>query len=322
MFPVPCPLSPVPCNLKPRDGSSMNDSKSKVGIIGGGRMGAAIAQIFASAGHEVLIVEPSAAIRDQIPHRIADISKARGQNGDVTGRVRAIPDISGEMAACNFITEAAPEKLEIKQQIFARLDAICGPDTILATNTSVIPVTEIGALTKYRSRVLGTHYWNPPYAVRLVEVVETQHTSVDAVARTITLMRAIGQQPVHVKRDVPGFIGNRLQHALKREAIALVESGVCDAETVDFVIRNSFGARLGIMGTLEQSDLVGLNLTLDIHRVILADLDCSKEPQQLLVDLVAAGKTGASAGEGFRKWTPEERAELQGRLDKALLRKA
>ena len=298
-----------------------SSSNGTVGVIGGGRMGAAIAQIFAGAGHEVLLVEPSDAVRAAIPQRLADIARARGHDAGVASRIRVLPDITDELAACGMITEAAPEKLELKQTIFARLDGICGPDTILATNTSVIPVTGIGARTTHRGRVVGTHYWNPPYAVRLVEVVETTHTSADAIARTMTLMRAIGQQPVHVKRDVPGFIGNRLQHALKREAIALVENGVCDAETVDFVIRNSFGARLGIMGTLEQSDLVGLNLTLDIHEVILADLDRSTAPQKLLVDLVAAGKTGAAAGEGFRTWSPAQRAELQGRLDKALLGK-
>lgn len=296
-------------------------NSSTVGVIGGGRMGAAIAQIFAGAGHDVLLVEPAEAVRGTIPQRLADIAQARGQDHSVARRVRVLPDITTDLALCTFITEAAPEKLELKQAIFERLDAICGPATILATNTSVIPVSDIGVRARHRERVLGTHYWNPPYAVRLVEVVETAHTSAEAINRTMELMRAIGQQPVHVKRDVPGFIGNRLQHALKREAIALVESGVCDAETVDFVIRNSFGARLGIMGTLEQSDLVGLNLTLDIHKVILADLDCSKAPQKLLVDLVAAGKTGASAGEGFRTWSPEARAELQGRLDKALLAK-
>ncbi len=299
----------------------MSDSKPTIGIIGGGRMGAAIAQIFAGAGHHVLLVEPSQAVRATIPQRLADIAAARGQDAAVAARVRVLSDIGDDLAACTFVTEAAPEKLELKQEIFARLDAVCGPETILATNTSVIPVTDIGARTKHRERVVGTHYWNPPYAVRLVEVVETAHTHARHIATAMALMRAIGQQPVHVKRDVPGFIGNRLQHALKREAIALVENGVCDAETVDFVIRNSFGARLGIMGTLEQSDLVGLNLTLDIHKVILADLDCSKVPQKLLVDLVAAGKTGASVGEGFRTWSPEARAELQGRLDKALLGK-
>ena len=283
-------------------------------------MGAAIAQIFAGAGYDVLLVEPGDAVREAIPQRLADIASARGQGAGIAERVRVLPDITAAFGECCFVTEAAPEKLELKQAIFERLDAICPPDAILATNTSVIPVTEIGARTRLRERMLGTHYWNPPYAVRLVEVVETQYASGEAVAQTMSLMQAIGQLPVHVKRDVPGFIGNRLQHALKREAIALVESGVADAETVDFVIRNSFGARLGIMGTLEQSDLVGLNLTLDIHKVILADLDCSKQPQKLLVDLVAAGKTGASVGEGFRRWTPDARAELQGRLDKALLK--
>lgn len=292
---------------------------STVGVIGGGRMGAAIAQIFAGAGHDVLLVEPSEVVRCAIAQRLSDIANARGQDDSVAKRVRVLPDITAEFAACAFVTEAAPEKLELKQDIFARLDAICPPDTILATNTSVIPVTAIGERARHRGRVVGTHYWNPPYAVRLVEVVETAYTAPDVIARTLAQMREIGQLPVHVKRDVPGFIGNRLQHALKREAIALVENGVADAETVDFVIRNSFGARLGIMGTLEQSDLVGLNLTLDIHRVILADLDCSKAPQKLLVDLVAAGKTGASVGEGFRTWSSEARAELEGRLDKALL---
>lgn len=291
------------------------------GVIGGGRMGAAIAAIFAGAGWRVLIVEPSSPVRDAIPERLATIATTRGQDPvALSSSIRILPDITAELAACSFVTEAAPEKLELKQEIFARLDVICGPETILATNTSVIPVTDIGAHTKHRERVVGTHYWNPPYAVRLVEVVETMYSAPESVARTVEVMRQLGQLPVHVKRDVPGFIGNRLQHALKREAIALVQSGVCDAETVDFVIRNSFGARLGVMGTLEQSDLVGLNLTLDIHKVILADLDCSKEPQKLLVDLVTAGKTGAGVGEGFRKWSPEERTELQGRLDKALLR--
>lgn len=290
-----------------------------VGVIGGGRMGAAIAAIFAGAGRDVLLVEPSAAIRAALPQKLRDIQRARGVDEASTHRVRVFADMPSELGACAIVTEAAPEKLELKQELFERLDAICPRDTILATNTSVIPVTAIGARAKHRARVLGTHYWNPPYAVRLVEVVQTEFTAPAHVETVMELMRAVGQLPVHVKRDVPGFIGNRLQHALKREAIALLENGVADAATIDFVIRNSFGARLGIMGTLEQSDLVGLNLTLDIHKVILADLDCSKAPQQLLVDLVAAGKTGASAGEGFRKYSPEERAELAGRLDKALL---
>jgi len=300
----------------------MVENSNTVGVIGAGRMGTAIAAIFALEGYDVVLVEPAESVRAQVPARLSQISAALGrENEHLSSRIKLVAGMDDALSVCSMVTEAAPEKLDLKQQLFEQLDAICPPETILATNTSVIPVTEIAARAKHRERILGTHYWNPPYAVRLVEVVETAHTSPDAIARTMDVMLEIGQQPVHVKRDVPGFIGNRLQHALKREAISLVENGVCDAETVDFVIRNSFGARLGIMGTLEQSDLVGLNLTLDIHKVILADLDCSTAPQKLLVDLVAAGKTGASAGEGFRKWTPEQRAELQSRLDKALLGK-
>ena len=290
-------------------------------MIGGGRMGAAIAQIFASEGFHVAVVEPNEGPRAQMSARIADICRARGRDAGAVARVTPVAAIGDELVDCALVIEAAPEKLELKRDIFEKLGALCGPATILATNTSVIPVTAIGARAKHPERVVGTHFWNPPYAVRLVEVVQTYTTSMETVERTMALMARVGQMPVHVKRDVTGFIGNRLQHALKREAIALVQNGVCDAETVDFVIRNSFGSRLGVMGTLEQSDLVGLNLTLDIHKVILADLDRSTEPQKLLVDLVAAGKTGASVGEGFRKWDDEQRKELQGRLDKALLAK-
>ena len=291
----------------------------KIGVIGGGRMGGAIAQIFAAEGYAVTLVEPDAGIRAGLAARVAGICRARGQDEGAATRVTAPATIDAGLAGCALVIEAAPEKLELKQAIFETLGETCGPDTILATNTSVIPVTAIGARARHPERVVGTHFWNPPYAVRLVEVVQTETTGAATIERTMSLLASVGQMPVHVKRDVPGFIGNRLQHALKREAIALVENGVCDAETVDFVIRNSFGARLGIMGTLEQSDLVGLNLTLDIHKVILADLDRSVAPQKLLVDLVAAGKTGASVGEGFRKWSDADRAELQGRLDKALL---
>src|SRR3990170_2407934 len=290
-----------------------------IGVIGAGRMGGAIAQIFAAHGCGVVAVEPHEAVRETLLGRLDDICRRRGQPAIARDRIILGETLSRELARCDLVIEAAPERLALKQEIFARLDELCAPRTILATNTSVIRVTQVGARAKRRERVLGTHFWNPPYAVRLVEVVQTAFTSPDAVARTISLLAEVGQIPVHVMKDVLGFIGNRLQHALKREAIALVQAGVCDAETVDLVVTKSFGARLGVMGPLEQSDLVGLDLTLDIHSVILRDLDRSVEPQRLLVEKVAAGKLGARVGEGFRKWTPEERAELESRLDRALL---
>jgi 3-hydroxybutyryl-CoA dehydrogenase len=290
-----------------------------VAVVGAGRMGAGIAQVFAGAGHAVHLIDPVDEALASAAVRLRAITARRRQSEDVVARVRLHASLPAEISDCALVIESAPEKVELKQRIFAELDAACGPDVTLATNTSVIPVARIAAHVRRPERVLGTHFWNPPYAVRLVEVVQAERTDPARIAPTMALLAEVGQKPVHVRKDVTGFIGNRLQHALKREAIALVENGVCDAETVDFVVKNSFGARLGLMGPLEQSDLVGLNLTLDIHSVLLPDLDRSNAPQKLLVDKVTAGELGARVGRGFRDWTPEARAELESRLDRALL---
>ena len=281
-------------------------------------MGLAIAQIFAAAGIAVTVVEPHAGTRETARDRLLQIFRVREQAAAGAALVRIVADLGEAPVDTAFVIEAAPENVELKQSIFRRLEEVCPGDAIFATNTSVIPVNRIAAEVKNKARVVGTHFWNPPYMVRLVEVVKAEGTSEETMDRTIAVLAAVGQQPVRVNKDIPGFIGNRLQHALKREAIALVQAGVCDAETVDTVVKASSGSRLGIMGPLEQSDLVGLNLTLAIHEVILPDLDTSTAPQKLLVDLVAAGHTGAVVGQGFRNWTPETRAELQTRLDRAL----
>ncbi len=286
----------------------------KAAVVGGGRMGLAIAHLFATAGRHVTVVEPNATVSTAAAERLRAITQAR-RTGDSPLPITLVADLDGVPADAEIVIEAAPEYLELKMEIFARLDAHCSPRTILTTNTSAIPITRIAAAATRRERVAGTHFWNPPYTVRLVEVVQAAETSLPTIERTLQLLAEIGQQPVHVKRDIPGFIGNRMQHALKREAIALVQAGVCDAETVDFVVKNSFGARLGVMGPLEQSDLVGLDLTLAIQSVLLSDLDVSNAPQQLLVDLVAAGKTGVKSGQGFHTWTTAKREALERKLD-------
>jgi 3-hydroxybutyryl-CoA dehydrogenase len=150
--------------------------------------------------------------------------------------------------------------------------------------------------------------------VPLVEVIGTEWTSPGTIERTIALHAAIGKTPVHVKKDVPGFVGNRLQHALWREAIALVENGICDAQTVDTVIKASFGRRLAVLGPLENADLVGTDLTLAIHKIVLQDLDRRSGPSPYLAGLVAQGKLGMNSGEGFRTWSAEEQAELRSRV--------
>jgi 3-hydroxybutyryl-CoA dehydrogenase len=220
------------------------------------------------------------------------------------------------------VFEAAPEKLPLKQQIFAELEAVTATTTVLASNSSAIPSTAIGEKLRHRERVVGTHFWNPPHLVPLVEVIQNDKTSEQTVRRTIELLRDAGRNPVHVKKDIPGFVGNRLQHALRREAIALVAAGVCDAETIDEVVKSGFGARMAVLGPMEQSDLVGLDLTLDIQNVLLADLDRSTEPTAFLKDKVAAGKVGMRSGEGFCKWTPQSADAVRERLRRFLAEQA
>jgi 3-hydroxyacyl-CoA dehydrogenase len=138
------------------------------------------------------------------------------------------------------------------------------------------------------------------------------------IARTMALLTSVGLKPVHVRKDIPGFIGNRLQHALKREAIALVADGVCDAETIDDVVKSGFGARMSVLGPMEQSDLVGLNLTLDIHEALIQHLDCTTGPHPYLRSKVAQGKLGMKTGEGFRRWTPQQADDVRQRLNRFL----
>jgi 3-hydroxybutyryl-CoA dehydrogenase len=221
-----------------------------------------------------------------------------------------------------FVFEAAPEKLPLKRQIFAELESAVAADAILASNSSAIPTTEIGRDLKHRERVVGTHFWNPPHLVPLVEVIQNEKTSDAVVRATMDLLRDAGKVPVHVRRDVPGFVGNRLQHAMKREALALVSAGVCDAETIDIVVKEGFGARTAVLGPMEQSDLVGLDLALDIADVLYEHLDRTAAAPQILRDKVNAGKLGMKTGEGLRKWGPGEADAVRARLSRFLAAQA
>jgi 3-hydroxybutyryl-CoA dehydrogenase len=212
------------------------------------------------------------------------------------------------------VVEAVSEDLPLKQKLFKEIEEHVRPDSILASNTSVIPITKIMQRLKKRERALGTHWWNPPYLVPLVEVIGTKWTSPEAIDVTMKLHAEAGKTPVHVKKDVPGFVGNRLQHALWRECISLVENDICDAATVDTVIKASFGRRLAVLGPLENADLVGTDLTLAIHKTVLPAIDKRPGPSPYLKKLVKDGKLGMKSGEGFRSWTPEQQAELRSKV--------
>jgi 3-hydroxybutyryl-CoA dehydrogenase len=297
-------------------------SAQKIGVVGGGLMGHGIAYLFAAAGHAVSVFEPTAEVRATLPQRLRAIADLFGDDAALLGNISAHDRLGPAMAGTQFVVEAVPEKLPLKQKIFAELEVAVAPDTILASNSSAIPSTQIGLHLKHRARVLGTHFWNPPHLVPLVEVIENEKTSADVLRATMALLRGAGKAPVHVRRDVPGFVGNRLQHALKREAIALVAAGVCDAETIDTVVKEGPGARMAVLGPMEQSDLVGLDLTLDIAEVLYADLDRTAGPHPFLQQKVADGHLGMKTGEGLRRWTAESAAAVRDRLSQFLVRQA
>jgi 3-hydroxybutyryl-CoA dehydrogenase len=290
----------------------MNDTK--IAVIGAGLMGHGIAQVFALAGHAVTITDAHAQTLDTAKSRIAANLRELGEEESAADRVRVCADLGEAVREADYVVEAVLEDLALKQKLFAEIERHVRPDAILASNTSVIPITAIMQGLARRERALGTHWWNPPFLVPLVEVIETQWTSAEAVAWTMKLHEAAGKTPAHVKKDVPGFIGNRLQHALWREAISLVEHGICDAQTVDAVVKASFGRRLPVLGPLENADLVGTDLTLAIHKTVLPAIDSRPGPSPYLQRLVADNKLGFKTGEGFRKWSADEQAALRAKV--------
>ncbi|MFB6555224.1 3-hydroxyacyl-CoA dehydrogenase family protein [Streptomyces sp. NPDC056405] len=280
-----------------------------VAVVGAGLMGRGIAEVFAGAGHPVRLHDLDGATLHSA------VESLRKLEGAVDGST----DLAEAVTGAGLVVEAVAENLAAKQDLFAQLDHLL-PDALLASNTSVLPVSSIAERTARPERVVGTHWWNPPGLIPVVEVVRGKHTNEETMEHTAALLTSLGKVPVRVERDVPGFVGNRLQHALWREAIALVADGVCTAETVETVVRNTIGLRLAAMGPLENADYVGLDLTLAIHDAVLPDLNRSPGPSPLLSELVAAGDLGAKSGRGFLTWPDGSRERAGARLARHIAR--
>lgn len=285
---------------------------TRVAVLGAGLMGHAIAGVFAGAGSQVSLFDP---YEPALRRGLADMRRQL-RDPEAAGRVTPRSGLQDAVAGAHLVIEAVPERLELKQRVFAEVSDLA-PGAVLATNTSVLKITEVGREAD-RRRVLGTHWFNPPHLVPLVEVVESDATDPSCVTWVMEVLRQAGKLPVHVRRDVPGFIGNRLQHAMWREALHLVETGVCDAETIDLVVRNGFGLRLPAMGPIENADYVGLDLVLAVHEYLFPHLCRDEEPSRLLRDAVDAGHLGAKTGAGLLAWPPGRQEEARNRLDAQL----
>ena len=248
------------------------ESIRSVAIVGAGLMGRRIAGVMALAGLPVVLTDSQPAVLD------GAVAEARAMAPDAR--------IFGD------------EDLDAKRALFTAARA-AAPGALLASNSSVIPISRIVEGLAGADRAVGMHWWNPPDLIPIVEVIRGEHTSTESMDAAFEVLEFAGKTPVRVERDVPGFVGNRLQHALWREAIDLVASGVCDAETVDLVVRNTIGLRLAAMGPIENADYVGLDLTVAIHDQVLPSINSDPHSSPLLRQKVAAGQLGAKSGQGF-----------------------
>ena len=307
----------------------MKHSKiERIAVIGAGLMGHGIAQEFASAGYRVqlhdITDEQLNNARIQIENNLRmlaenDIIDKEGIP-ETLQHIHTTTDLKNAAENADFVVEAVSENLPLKQQIFEELDDICPSHTILASNTTALMPSQIGANTNRTDKILNTHYFNPPYLIPLVEIIRSSNTSDETVSATFDLLTTIGKTPAIIEKEALGFVGPRLQAALIREAFSIVEQGIASAETVDLVVRNSFGRRLSVAGPFEVFELAGWDLVVAAFEELYKDLNSSSDINPLLQEMVSSGKLGLKSGEGFYEWTEEKQEILRNRMSQALIK--
>jgi len=282
-----------------------------VAVIGAGLMGHGIGAVFARYGRTVVLMDikseflsaAEAQVKKSFDRCIEGGVMTPEQCNQALRRIRTTLDIKEAVSNADLVVEAVVEKMDVKRQVFSDLDRLAPTHTVLASNTSGLPITQIASYTKRPDRVIGTHFWNPPLLMRAVEIVRGERTSDEAVSVVKELLAGVGKRPVVVSKDIPGQVGIRILYTMLREAISLVQKGVATAEDVDTIIREALGTRLSILGVLELADLSGLDLALAVSSNLFKDLDASKEPHVLLKEKVAEGQVGAKSGRGFYDWS-------------------
>lgn len=289
-------------------------------IIGGGTMGRDVAGIFYAAGWATQVVEPGSQVRAKLKESVPAAAAATGifRAGGCVTALASIADI--DWSAVRIVVECAPEKLEIKQPVFEELEKFAPAGVPLTSNSSGIPISLIAANCKTRNRMLGLHFFMPAHLVPAVEVIRSEHSD-EAVAQAVSdIMRAVRKKPVQVKKDVPGFLANRIQHALMREAIALVDEGFASPEDVDTAVRYGFGFRYIAAGPLLQKDLAGIDIHCAAAASIYPALANNTEPSPVMKNLVANGDYGVKSPskKGFYQWDDASIAREQARYEVAL----
>ena len=290
-------------------------------------MGAGIAGVFARTGCNVRLVDvdDEALRRGLVNLRLAQqvLQEAQriteSQAATAVARIQATVDLDKACRGVDLLVEAVVEDLALKQKMFAAFDRLCPREAVLASNTSGLSISEIAAATRRPGRVAGMHFWNPPHIIPLVEVVCGENTSDDTSSLLMDVARRLGKDPILVRRDAPGFVGNRLQFAVMREAIHILAEGIASAEDIDTAMKSGPGLRYGVLGPLETADLGGLDVFLAITRYLFPELGSETSPPRPLIDLVEQGKLGAKAGEGFYRYRESELSARLADRDRSLL---
>ncbi len=297
----------------------MPTQQRQAAIVGGGIMGGDIAIIFAAGGWQVHVMSPSQKTRDALPARVAAGLKkleAPATNAALLKTYATLEEVP--LKEVSVVIEAATEDLALKHEIFADLERLTGPDTILTSNSSTFPVAAIGKGLKTRSRVAGTHFFMPAHMVPLVEIVSADFTDRRVAERLIELMRELGKAPIDVTKDVPGFVGNRLQHALVREALWLLQNGVTTPEGIDTAVRFGFGFRYIACGPMMQKELSGWDTNLFAATSVYPHLYNEKGPPPFLKEMVAKGHIGMKTKRGLWEWSDEAIAREKARIERCL----
>jgi 3-hydroxybutyryl-CoA dehydrogenase len=282
----------------------------RVTVVGAGLMGHGIAQNFAVAGFEVALTDQSSAVLQAALSRIEGNLRLMAQVGRLSeeripvimARVNLEPNLGRAAEGSDFVCESISENLGAKQELFSRLDSVCPPRTILATNSSSFSLSQVGARIARRDKLIATHFLSPPHIIPLVEIMPGEETSGEVVQTTVALMRRCGQAPVILKKEAPGYVFNRLLAALLREAMTLVGDGIAEVEDVDLAVKAGLGLRMPFMGLLELADLAGLEVVEVMLRNVCPLINNEPTPPAILSEMVKRGELGGKSGKGFYDW--------------------
>ena len=302
------------------------DEIQRIGVVGAGLMGHGIALQFALGGYDVrlndLSEERLEAALDNVRATLAMLGEMglvdSADAGRAPARISTSASLEESVSEVDFVVEAVFEDLALKQSVFADLDRFSPARAILSSNTSSFMSSQLAPSTGRPGQVVVANWWNPPYLLPLIEVVKGPETTDETIETTAGLFTRLGKRPVVLRKESLGFIGNRMQFALLREAVSIVESGIASAEDVDLVVKSSFGRRLSVAGPFEVFDLAGWDTISAIVAQLFPDLGTGGETPALIEDLVERGDLGVKSGRGFYDWSGEAAQELRERVSRAL----